>query len=72
MFCSPTSGRVLPGDREGLGLDAQRLQVVDDRRGVLVVRHEHRVDVLVRGERLLELGLRRSAVQVPAGSPTLT
>src|SRR6185312_6675584 len=51
-------GRVLAGDREGLGLDALGLQVVDDRRGVRVVRGEDRVDVLVRGEVLLELAQR--------------
>src|SRR6201996_6802595 len=60
-------GRVLPGDREGLGLDAQRLQVVDDRRGVLVVRHQHRVDVLVRGVLLLELGFGRGRVPGAGG-----
>src|SRR5580704_6233761 len=35
--------RVLPGDREGHRLDALALEVVDDGRAVLVVRHEHGV-----------------------------
>src|SRR6266581_9171176 len=52
----PDRARVLAGSRERLGLDALRLQVVDDRGGVRVVRREDGVDVLVRGEVLLELG----------------
>src|SRR6266699_294289 len=54
----PDRARVLAGGRERLGLDALRLQVVDDRGGVRVVRREDGVDVLVRGEVLLELGQR--------------
>src|SRR6266567_5576342 len=54
----PDGARVLAGGREGLGLDVQRLQVVDDRGGVRVVRREDGVDVLVRGELLLEFGHR--------------
>src|SRR6266567_8060716 len=53
----PDERRVLPGGGERLSLDAQGLQVMNDRSGVLVVGHEHGVDVLVRRELLLELGL---------------
>src|ERR1039457_2646479 len=63
----PDQGRVLPGDREGLGLDAHPLQVGDDRGGVLIVRREHGVDVLVGRERLLEFGLRDRRGPGPGG-----
>src|SRR5271166_4620104 len=56
----PDEGRVLAGGWEGPGLDALRLQVVDDGGGVLVVRGDDRVDVLVRGELLLEFAQRHA------------
>ena len=64
---------VVPNDENAAPIITylQRLKVGDDRGGVLVVRHDHRVDALVRGELLLELALRGRRVPGPGGRADL-